>query len=103
MADREGYAEEVLWTTIGEVRSGASSAIVGDSAEVLEKLERYRTLGFRSFILSGYPLIEEAQQVGRLVLPSLPNVRLSAVQGRMPNGEPETPLTYGPLTYGDEG
>lgn len=103
MADREGYAEEVLWTTIGEVRSGASSAIVGDSAEVLEKLERYRTLGFRSFILSGYPLIEEAQQVGRLVLPFVPNVRLSAVQGRMPNGEPETPLTYGPLTYGDEG
>jgi alkanesulfonate monooxygenase len=99
MADGDGYAEEVLWTTIGEVRSGASSAIVGSPAEVLEKLERYRALGFRSFILSGYPLREESLQVGKLVLPELPNRRLSEVQGRFPHGIPETPLTFGPLSY----
>jgi alkanesulfonate monooxygenase len=31
-------------------------------------------MGIRSFIFSGYPLIEECEYFGKLVLPHLPNV-----------------------------
>ncbi len=98
-ADAEGYAEGCLWTTIGTVRSGAGAAIVGDPVTVRSKLERYMSLGFRSFILSGYPLLDELKYFGDLVLADLPNVRLAEQQGRVPLVRPSTPLTDGSIEY----
>ncbi len=78
------YLEPHLWGGIGRARSGCGAAIVGNPEQVLEKLNRYMDLGIRSFILSGYPLKEECEYFAKLVLPHLPNVRLSELQGRMP-------------------
>ncbi|TAH26282.1 MAG: LLM class flavin-dependent oxidoreductase [Cytophagales bacterium] len=96
-ADSDGYIEPLLWGEIGKARSGCGAAIVGSAEQVIEKLNRYIDIGIRSFVLSGYPLKEEAEIFGRLVLPHLPNVKLSELQGRTPKEKPVTPLTTGAL------
>ena len=45
---------------IGVARSGVGAAITGSSDQVLAKLRAYADLGIESFILSGYPLDDEA-------------------------------------------
>ncbi len=68
-AGDDGFVEESLWTGIGVARSGVGAAIVGDPDQVEAKLRAYAALGIRSFILSGYPLDDEARRVAELVLP----------------------------------
>ena len=94
---QDDYLEPLLWGGIGRARSGCGAALVGTPEQILEKLNRYMDMGIRSFILSGYPLIEECEQFGKLVLPHLPTAQLSVVQGRTPQQEPVTPLTTGEL------
>ncbi|WP_423917070.1 LLM class flavin-dependent oxidoreductase [Candidatus Poriferisodalis sp.] len=72
-ADREGFAEEGLWTGIGRARSGAGAAIVGDPDQVAAKLGAYSDVGIDAFILSGYPHIAECDLFGRLVLETMPH------------------------------
>ncbi|WP_128546228.1 LLM class flavin-dependent oxidoreductase [Larkinella soli] len=93
----DDYLEPLLWGGIGRARSGCGAALVGTPEQILEKLNRYMDMGFRSFILSGYPLIEESRIFGELVLPHLPKAQLSVVQGRTPAEEPVTPLTTAEL------
>ena len=94
-ADDEGYLEPHLWTGIGRARSGCGSAIVGDPDQVLAKIERYIDMGFRSFIFSGYPHLDECILFARHVLPRLETCRLPKTRGRWPDEEPVTPLTTG--------
>ena len=61
-----------LWAGVGLVRSGAGTALVGDAATVAERIDEYRRIGIDSFILSGYPHLEEAYSFGERVLPLLP-------------------------------
>lgn len=61
-----------LWAGVGLVRGGAGTALVGDPATVAERIDEYRRIGIDSFILSGYPHLEEAYSFGELVLPRLP-------------------------------
>ena len=87
----------MLWTGIGRARSGCGAAIVGNPAQIIEKMNRYMDMGVRAFILSGYPLKEECEYFGKLVLPHLKTAKLSEIQGRTPKKIPETPLTFGEL------
>jgi len=61
-----------LWTGIGLVRSGAGTALVGDAETVAQRMLEYADLGIDSFILSGYPHLEEAYRVKELLFPLLP-------------------------------
>lgn len=61
-----------LWAGVGLVRGGAGTALVGDPETVAARIEEYRQIGIDSFILSGYPHLEEAYRFGELVLPHLP-------------------------------
>ncbi|MFT6204758.1 MAG: alkanesulfonate monooxygenase [Spirosomataceae bacterium] len=96
-ADAEDYIEPMLWGGIGRARSGCGAALVGSPEQIIEKLNRYMDMGIRSFILSGYPLIEECDYFGKLVLPHLKTGKFSVMQGRTPAETPETPLTFGAL------
>jgi len=96
-ADGEGYAEALLWTGIGRARSGCGAALVGNPDQILEKINRYMDMGIRSFIFSGYPLLEECDLFARYVLPFLPNEKLARLQKRIPTETPATPLTHAPL------
>jgi alkanesulfonate monooxygenase len=89
------YIEPHLWSGIGLARSGCASAIVGSPEQVLAKLQRYMDMGIRSFILSGYPHLEECDLFAKHVLPKLPNCRLNELQGRLVKN-PVTPLTTAP-------
>jgi len=61
-----------LWAGIGLAREGAGTALVGDPETVAARLQEYQAAGIDTFILSGYPHLEEAIRVGELLLPILP-------------------------------
>jgi alkanesulfonate monooxygenase len=58
-----------LWAGVGLVRGGAGTALVGDPYQVAEALRGYMEVGASSFILSGYPHLEEAYRFAELVMP----------------------------------
>ena len=60
-----------LWSGIGLTRAGNAVAIVGDPETVARRIRDYESHGFGTFILSGYPLIEEAYRFADLVMPLL--------------------------------
>jgi alkanesulfonate monooxygenase len=60
-----------LWAGVGLVRGGAGTALVGSGQTVAARMQEYADLGIDSFILSGYPHLEEAYRVAELVLPRL--------------------------------
>jgi alkanesulfonate monooxygenase len=60
-----------LWAGVGLVRGGAGTALVGSHEEVADRVAEYYELGIDEFILSGYPHLEEAYQVGEGLLPVL--------------------------------
>jgi alkanesulfonate monooxygenase len=61
-----------LWAGVGLVRGGAGTALVGDAETVAERMREYMRVGIDTFIMSGYPHLEEAYRFAELVLPLLP-------------------------------
>lgn len=61
-----------LWAGVGLVRGGAGTALVGDPDTVAARMLEYSELGVDTFILSGYPHLEEAYRVAELLFPRLP-------------------------------
>lgn len=61
-----------LWAGVGLVRGGAGTALVGDPVTVAARLLEYAELGIETFVLSGYPHLEEAYRVAELLFPLLP-------------------------------
>lgn len=78
--------EPNLWAGVGLARSGVGVAIVGDPEQVAAKLRAYQALGISTFILSGYPHLEECRRFGEMVMPLLrqrpsrPTVRSEAAR-----------------------
>lgn len=73
-ADNEGFIEPLVWSHVGKVFSGCGSALVGSCEQVTQKLFDYMGIGFRAFIHSGFPLIDESNYFGKLVMPNMPNI-----------------------------
>ncbi|PWC44304.1 FMNH2-dependent alkanesulfonate monooxygenase [Azospirillum sp. TSO22-1] len=61
-----------LWAGVGLVRGGAGTALVGDPKTVADRLKEYQDIGIDTFVLSGYPHLEEAYRVAELLFPHLP-------------------------------
>ncbi|MNK11079.1 Methanesulfonate monooxygenase [compost metagenome] len=60
-----------LWAGVGLVRGGAGTALVGDAETVAARMQEYADLGIETFILSGYPHLEESYRFAELVFPLL--------------------------------
>ena len=75
-ADIDGFIEPLVWSYVGKVFSGCGSALVGSGEQVADKLHQYMDIGFRAFIHSGFPLLQECDHFGKLVMPKLPVVSL---------------------------
>ena len=73
-----------LWAGVGLVRGGAGTALVGSHQEVADRIAEYHDIGIDEFILSGYPHLEEAYQVGEGVMPVLRRRGLLAAPGSDP-------------------
>ncbi|MFB9330346.1 FMNH2-dependent alkanesulfonate monooxygenase [Paenibacillus aurantiacus] len=67
-----------LWAGIGLVRGGAGTALVGNPEQVSARMREYAALGIETFILSGYPHLEEAYRAAELLFPLLPLSRSGA-------------------------
>jgi len=78
-----------LWAGVGLVRGGAGTALVGSAEQVAERIKEYAALGLDTFILSGYPHLEEAHRVAELLFPLLPLERSA--------GGPTQPVLTGPF------
>ena len=61
-----------LWAGVGLVRGGAGTALVGDAETVAARIKEYMAVGIDTFIMSGYPHLEEAYRFAELVFPHLP-------------------------------
>ena len=68
-----------LWAGVGLVRGGAGTALVGDPETVATRMKDYMSLGIDTFVLSGYPHLEEAYRFAETVFPLLP---LATTTGR---------------------
>jgi len=66
-----------LWAGVGLVRGGAGTALVGDPETVAIRLKEYAALGIDTFVVSGYPHLEEAYRVAELLFPLLPLAKRS--------------------------
>jgi alkanesulfonate monooxygenase len=75
-----------LWAGVGLVRGGAGTALVGDAKTVAERIEEYAALGLQTFVLSGYPHLEEAYRFAELVFPLLPRQLRDRLAGQAVNG-----------------
>ncbi|CAB3805093.1 Methanesulfonate monooxygenase [Paraburkholderia ultramafica] len=78
-----------LWAGVGLVRGGAGTALVGNPEQVAARMKEYAELGIDTFILSGYPHLEESYRFAELVFPLLPNRRNKTSNGPLsgPFGE----------------
>ncbi|MCA1325482.1 FMNH2-dependent alkanesulfonate monooxygenase [Herbaspirillum sp. alder98] len=61
-----------LWAGVGLVRNGAGTALVGDGPTVAARIKEYAELGIDTFVMSGYPHLEESYRFAELVFPLLP-------------------------------
>ncbi|OXS57699.1 alkanesulfonate monooxygenase, FMNH(2)-dependent [Cohnella sp. CIP 111063] len=61
-----------LWAGIGLVRGGAGTALVGSPESVAARMKEYAELGIETFVMSGYPHLEEAYRAAELLFPLLP-------------------------------
>lgn len=78
-----------LWAGIGLVRPGPGTAIVGSPETVERTLRAYQDAGVEVFILSGFPLLEEAYRFSELLMP-----RLNLSQSEQ---QPDNSFTWGNL------
>jgi alkanesulfonate monooxygenase len=83
-----------LWAGVGLVRGGAGTALVGDAATVAARMREYADLGIETFILSGYPHLEESYRFAELVFPLLG-------KGNSRDGEPTLTGPFGEVISND--
>ncbi|WP_295958538.1 FMNH2-dependent alkanesulfonate monooxygenase [Rhodoferax sp.] len=75
-----------LWAGVGLVRGGAGTALVGDPQTVAARMQEYADIGLDTFVLSGYPHLEEAYRFAELVFPLLPRKLQDQLPGQRLTG-----------------
>ncbi|VVE78572.1 FMNH2-dependent alkanesulfonate monooxygenase [Pandoraea sputorum] len=75
-----------LWAGVGLVRGGAGTALVGNPQEVAERLREYSDVGIDTFVLSGYPHLEESIRFAELVFPLIPGKQPVTLRDRALTG-----------------
>lgn len=87
--DNNFLAAPNLWAGLSTVRGGGAMLLVGTPEQVSDRILEYIDLGISSFILSGYPNLEEAKITGELLLP-LVKQKLARREEQQAKSVPET-------------
>ncbi|MDR0588862.1 MAG: LLM class flavin-dependent oxidoreductase [Burkholderiales bacterium] len=82
-----------LWAGVGLVRGGAGTALVGSPQQIVDRLREYQALGADTFVLSGYPHLEEAARFAELVFPLLGKESFVAEGNVITGGAFDVPIT----------
>lgn len=75
-----------LWAGVGLVRGGAGTALVGAPEQIAARLREYQALGVDTFVLSGYPHLEESLRFAELVFPLLGKTAVTLRDSRQTGG-----------------
>lgn len=75
-----------LWAGVGLVRGGAGTALVGAPEQIAARLREYQALGVDTFVLSGYPHLEESIRFAELVFPLLGKAPVTLRDSRQTGG-----------------
>jgi alkanesulfonate monooxygenase len=89
-----------LWAGVGLVRGGAGTALVGSAENVADRIREYRAAGLETFILSGYPHLEEAYRTAELLFPLL---NIASADAGAPRVSPGRAGETGPYVRGSAG
>jgi alkanesulfonate monooxygenase len=94
-----------LWAGVGLVRGGAGTALVGSPENLAARIAEYHAAGIETFVLSGYPHLEEAYRVAELLFPLLPiapveRTRAEIHPGRAGEARAHAPGSDGALATG---
>ncbi|MBC8139813.1 MAG: FMNH2-dependent alkanesulfonate monooxygenase [Armatimonadetes bacterium] len=65
------YIHPNLWAGVGLVRGGAGTTLVGSGESIARLMGEYTDLGMDTFVLSGYPSLEEAYACAEYVFPHI--------------------------------
>ncbi len=65
------WITDTLWMGVNTVRAGAGASLVGTPDMIAKALREYVDAGVHTFILSGWPHVEEVEIFGREVMPLL--------------------------------
>ena len=65
------WITDTLWMGVNTVRAGAGATLVGTPDMIAAALRDYTEAGASTFILSGWPHVEEAEIFGKEVMPLL--------------------------------
>lgn len=69
------WVTETMWMGVNAVRAGAGATLVGTPDMIAGALREYVEAGVSTFILSGWPHLEEAEIFGREVMPLLKDTK----------------------------
>ncbi len=65
------WVTDTMWMGVNTVRAGAGASLVGTPDMIAKALKEYVEVGVETFILSGWPHVEEVETFGREVMPLL--------------------------------
>ncbi len=65
------WITDTMWMGVNTVRAGAGASLVGTPEMIAKALREYVDVGVHTFILSGWPHVEEVEIFGREVMPLL--------------------------------
>ena len=65
------WITDTMWMGVNTVRAGAGASLVGTPDMIAKALKEYVDVGVHTFILSGWPHIEEVDIFGREIMPLL--------------------------------
>jgi alkanesulfonate monooxygenase len=78
------WLNEILWTGAVQIRGGSSLAMVGNPDEVADYIMKYKAGGVSTFIMQGWPHLEEMKYFTDLVVP-----RVRAREAALVNAQAE--------------
>jgi len=78
------WVTDTLWMGVNTVRAGAGASLVGTPGMIAGALKEYVQAGVQTFILSGWPHVEEVEIFGREVMPLLGDTRPLPLEAPLP-------------------